>query len=226
MLLMLAALRESGYGYSRGRAYMFIYGGVGSNMCAVPATSHGEWSMRLGRAILISAFLTKVPHFFAYLCTITKASRTFESSAWASYDMTYRRQAANRGSLDWGIVDPALYNEAFAGRAKPIPRCKYRYALISGVPPRSSGAGGPGRPGPDEQPSLPAFPTPAARSSQGRGAVSHSAAMHTCAPSADGSYGVYTVRGASNPPPPAVCRLPLRPRADRPHPLGSSAVLS
>ena len=76
-------------------------------------------------AILASAFPSKAPHFFAYLRTITKASRTFESSAWASYDMAYRRQAANRGSLDWGVVDAALYSEAFAGRAKWIPRCRY-----------------------------------------------------------------------------------------------------
>lgn len=76
-------------------------------------------------AILASAFPEKAPQFFAYLRTITKASRTFEGSAWASYDMTYRRQAANRGSLDWGIVDAALYNEAFAGRAKLMSRCRY-----------------------------------------------------------------------------------------------------
>ena len=67
------------------------------------------------------------PHTFLciYLRTITKASRTFESSAWASYNMAYHRQAANRGSLDWGVVDAALYSEAFAGRAKVIPRCRY-----------------------------------------------------------------------------------------------------
>ena len=65
-------------------------------------------------AILASAFPAKAPHLFTYLRTITKASRTFEGSAWASYDMAFRRQAANRGSLDWGYVDPALYNEAFA----------------------------------------------------------------------------------------------------------------
>ena len=76
-------------------------------------------------AILSTAFPTQAPHLFAYLRTITKASRMFESSAWASYDMAYRRQAANRGSLDWGIVDAALFNEAFAGRAKQIPRCRY-----------------------------------------------------------------------------------------------------
>ena len=76
-------------------------------------------------AILSSAFPLKAPHFFAYLRTITKASRTFEGPAWASYDMAFRRQAANRGSLDWGVVDAALFSEAFAGRAKAIPRCRY-----------------------------------------------------------------------------------------------------
>ena len=59
-------------------------------------------------AILASAFPGKAPHFSTYLRTITKASRTFESSAWASYDMAFRRQAANCGSLDWVFVDPAL----------------------------------------------------------------------------------------------------------------------
>ena len=53
-------------------------------------------------------------------CTITKAGHTFESSAWATYDMAYRSQATNRGSLD-----AALYSEACAGRAKMIPRCRY-----------------------------------------------------------------------------------------------------
>ena len=41
----------------------------------------------------------KAPHF----STITKACRTFESSACASYNMAFRRQAANRGSFDWGL---------------------------------------------------------------------------------------------------------------------------
>ena len=39
--------------------------------------------------------------------------------------MAYRRQAANRGLLDWATVDAALYNEAFAGRSLSVPRCKY-----------------------------------------------------------------------------------------------------
>ena len=65
--------------------------------------------------ILLTAYPAKAAHFFAYLRTITKASRTFEGSAWASYDMVYCRQAANRGSLDWGLVDTVLYSEAFTG---------------------------------------------------------------------------------------------------------------
>ena len=76
-------------------------------------------------AILASAFPGKAPHFVAYLRTITKASCILESSAWASYNMAYHRQAANRGSLDWGVVDAALHSEAFAGRTKSIPRCQY-----------------------------------------------------------------------------------------------------
>ena len=76
-------------------------------------------------AILSSAYPSKAPQFFAYLRTITKASRTFESAAWATYDMAFRRQAANRGNLDWGTIDTALYNEAFTGRAKTMARCRY-----------------------------------------------------------------------------------------------------
>lgn len=35
-------------------------------------------------------------------------------------DMTFRQEAANRGSLDWGCVHPALYNEVFSGQAKVV----------------------------------------------------------------------------------------------------------
>ena len=76
-------------------------------------------------AILSSAFLAKAPQSFAYLRTITKASNTFQSSAWASYYMAYCCQAANRGSLDWGVVNAALYSEAFASQTKQIPHCRY-----------------------------------------------------------------------------------------------------
>ena len=76
-------------------------------------------------AALSARYPDKAPHLMAYLRTIVRASRNFEGSAWASYDAAYRRQAANNRSLDWAIPDPALYNEAFTGRARVIPRCQF-----------------------------------------------------------------------------------------------------
>ena len=76
-------------------------------------------------AVLASRFPEKTPHFMAYLRTITRASRNFEGAAWASYDMAYRRQAANQHSLDWATIDTALYNEGFTRRARAIPHCRF-----------------------------------------------------------------------------------------------------
>lgn len=76
-------------------------------------------------AILISAFPDKAPHIFAYMHTVVRASRTFESTTSASYDVAYRRQEANCGSLDWVMLDSGLYNDTFTGRAKDIPCCSY-----------------------------------------------------------------------------------------------------
>jgi len=76
-------------------------------------------------AILTARYPEKTPHFMAYLRTITRASRNFEGAAWVSYDMEFRHQAANHRSLDWGVIDMALYNEAFTGRARLIPRCRF-----------------------------------------------------------------------------------------------------
>ena len=77
-------------------------------------------------AILSAAFPDKAPHMFAYMRTIVRASRTFESTAWASYDVAYRRQAANRGSLDWGVLDSGLYNDAFMG----VPRLFHAARIV------------------------------------------------------------------------------------------------
>ena len=76
-------------------------------------------------AVLVTKHPTKAPQFMGYLRTIVRASRNFEGAAWASYDAAFRRQAANRKSLDWGMIDPTIYNEAFTGRAKLMPRCRY-----------------------------------------------------------------------------------------------------
>ena len=39
--------------------------------------------------------------------------------------MLYRRAAANKGFLDWGLPDPGRLNNAFVGQTKVIPRCTY-----------------------------------------------------------------------------------------------------
>lgn len=76
-------------------------------------------------AVLTTKYPEKAPQFMGYLRTIVRASRNFEGTAWASYDAAYRRQAANRKSFDWAAIDPTIYNEAFTGRAKLLPRCRY-----------------------------------------------------------------------------------------------------
>ena len=50
--------------------------------------------------------------------------------------MTFRRQAANCGSLDWVCVDPALYNKAFVGAHSTVPLLPDRFTPNSRVPAR------------------------------------------------------------------------------------------
>ena len=66
----------------------------------------------------------------AYLRTITRVSRNFEDMVWVSYDMAYRHQAANQRSLDWGVFDSTLYNEACTDRAQLIPRCRFCWQTV------------------------------------------------------------------------------------------------
>ena len=75
--------------------------------------------------VLAEKYPTKVPGFMSHMKCVLKASRSYQGEAWVSYDMAYRRQAAYRKSLDWGIMDFSLFNETFAGRAKALARCKY-----------------------------------------------------------------------------------------------------
>lgn len=90
-------------------------------------TDIGEWTECY--ASLVTVHSTKFPEmgpqFMCYLCTIVRASRNFEGAAWASYDAAFRRHATNRGSLDWAAIDLTIYNKAFTGRAKLLPRCRY-----------------------------------------------------------------------------------------------------
>ena len=67
------------------------------------------WTFTCGQnvmaAILFAVYPDKAPHMFAYMRTLVRASCTFESSAWAAYNIAYRCQAANRGLLDCGVLD-------------------------------------------------------------------------------------------------------------------------
>ena len=60
----------------------------------------------------------------AYQRTIIRASKNFEGTAWVIHDHCYWRLAAAIKSLSWASIDSALYNEAFTGRARAIPRCR------------------------------------------------------------------------------------------------------
>ena len=73
-------------------------------------------------AVLASRFPVKVPQLMTYQKTIVKAHRTYAGHAWVTYDLAYRRRAANLKSLNWGVIDFNLYTETFACRGKAIPR--------------------------------------------------------------------------------------------------------
>ena len=90
-----------------------------------PVTDITIWSECFATfaAIATMKYPEKGPHLFAYMRTIAKASRNFEGTTWVAYDTAFRRQAANLGTWDWGAIDTGLYNEAFAGRARVLPRC-------------------------------------------------------------------------------------------------------
>ena len=76
-------------------------------------------------AVLASKYPEKTVHFMAYQQTIIHASKNFSGTAWATYDLCFRRKAANLRSLDWGVIDQGLYSKSFTGRAKSTVRCRY-----------------------------------------------------------------------------------------------------
>ena len=81
-------------------------------------------------AVLSAAYPDKAPQLFAYLRIITKASRNFESSAWASYedDRTGRRPTGPRErSVSADIC--RLFNSTGGSRCK-FPMCRYAHLCI------------------------------------------------------------------------------------------------
>ena len=92
-----------------------------------PVSDISQWVERFAvmAAIITSRFPDKAPELFAYMATIVRAERNYEGKQWVAYDRRYRREALARKDLNWSVPDPRLYNEAFTGRARAIPRCTY-----------------------------------------------------------------------------------------------------
>ena len=76
-------------------------------------------------SVLTTRFPDKAPELMAYMRAIVHAQRTYFGEGWVTYDACYRRQAAATKTLNWSQINFTLYNEAFTGRAKPLPRCSY-----------------------------------------------------------------------------------------------------
>ena len=93
----------------------------------LPVTRISQWLERfsLMAAILTTRFPEEAPEFFAYQAMIVRAERNYEGNRWVSYDRQFRREALARKDLNWSVPDSRLYNEAFTGRARAIPRCAF-----------------------------------------------------------------------------------------------------
>ena len=74
-------------------------------------------------SILGSAYPSVIGELMAYQQTIIIVCRNFEESAWVVYDRIYHHRAAAQRSLSWLMVDSALYQQTFTGRAIRIQRC-------------------------------------------------------------------------------------------------------
>ena len=76
-------------------------------------------------AILATRFPEKAPELFAYQASIVRTERNFEGRRSVNYDRCYRREALATKGLNWSAPNLRLYNEAFTGHARAIPRCSY-----------------------------------------------------------------------------------------------------
>lgn len=88
-------------------------------------TDISQWVERyaLMAAIIATRFPHKAPELFGYLITIVRAERNYEAGRWVLYDRQLHWRALARKDLNWSVMDVELFNEAFVGRVKSIPRC-------------------------------------------------------------------------------------------------------
>ena len=92
-----------------------------------PVTKIKTWLECYARlaAVLVTRFPEKAPELLAYQSTIVKAAHSYKGTTWVAYDRQYRRQMLARKDLNWSVPDSRLYNEAFTGRARTVPRCQH-----------------------------------------------------------------------------------------------------
>eukprot|EP00731_Ephydatia_muelleri_P011872 Em0006g766a len=57
--------------------------------------------------------------------TVVRPTENFDGTSWVAYDRQFRREAMARKDLNWSVTNARLYSEAFTGRARAIPRCRY-----------------------------------------------------------------------------------------------------
>ena len=76
-------------------------------------------------AVLVSRFPEKGPELWAYKSTILNAAHSYEGSTWVAYDRMYRREMLACKDLNWSVPNSRLYNEAFTGPARMMPRCQH-----------------------------------------------------------------------------------------------------
>ena len=76
-------------------------------------------------AVLVSRFPEKAPELWAYQSTILNVAHSYEGATWVAYDQQYRREMLARKDLNWSVPNSRLYNEAFTGRARFMPRCQH-----------------------------------------------------------------------------------------------------
>ena len=93
----------------------------------LPVTDISQWLERysLMAALLATRFPDKAPELFSYQATIVRAELNYEGKRWVTYDRQFLREALARKDLNWSVTNPRLYNEAFTGRARAIPRCSF-----------------------------------------------------------------------------------------------------
>eukprot|EP00731_Ephydatia_muelleri_P011099 Em0005g1685a len=92
-----------------------------------PLTEITLWLEGFARlaSVLTTKHPTKSAELWAYQSAIIRATRNFEGTAWVAYDRQFRREALARKDLNWSVTNSRLNSEAFTGRAKIIPRCRY-----------------------------------------------------------------------------------------------------